>query len=492
MNPYILSIDAGTTGITILVLDDQAIICKKYYREFTQHYPKPGWVEHDGEEIWQVTYKLIQSVFSDYKKQDCAGIGITNQRETTIIWNRDTDKPIYHAIVWQCRRTQSICQQLKDEAHEPAFKMRTGLVIDSYFSGTKVKWLLDNVEGAREKAENGSLAFGTIDSWLLWKLTSGKVHATDYTNASRTLIFNIDNLNWDKELLSILGIPVSLLPEVLLSSGKFGATDPKLFGSSIPITGVAGDQQAALFGQGCFNPGESKCTYGTGCFLLTNTGKKRINSSAGLLTTVACDYQGKPVYALEGSVFMGGAVIQWLRDELQLLKYAADSEKMAQSVKDNNDVVIVPAFTGLGAPYWDMDARGIITGLTRGSNRNHIVRAALESIAYQVSDLLDAIFQDMDMNLATLKVDGGACANNFLMQFQADIIQQTIDRPTNIESTALGVGMLAGLGAGFWSHAGELQIVRKTDRIFRAEMTDIERSGLLHGWKRAVKQAILI
>ena len=348
------------------------------------------------------------------------------------------------------------------------------------------------MNGAREKAENGSLAFGTIDSWLLWKLTSGKVHATDYTNASRTLIFNIDNLNWDKELLSILKIPVSLLPEVLYSSGKFGETDPKLFGSSIPITGVVGDQQAALFGQGCFNLGESKCTYGTGCFLLTNTGKKRINSSAGLLTTVACDHQGKPVYALEGSVFIGGAVIQWLRDELQLLKHAADSEKMAQSVKDNNDVVIVPAFTGLGAPYWDMDARGIITGLTRGSNRNHIVRAALESIAYQVSDLLDAIFQDMDMNISTLKVDGGACSNNFLMQFQADIIQKTIDRPTNIESTALGAGMLAGLGTGFWSHAGELQNVRKTDRMFTSKMTDIERSVLLNGWKTAVKQAKLI
>ena len=472
-----------------MVLDHHTNICKKYYREFTQHYPKPGWVEHDAFEIWKVTNKLIQSAFRDYNPSECAGIGITNQRETTIIWNRDTDQPIHHAIVWQCRRTQAICQGLKEAGHETTFKKRTGLLIDSYFSGTKIKWLLDNCLDAREKAEKGILAFGTIDSWLLWKLTGGKVHATDYTNAARTLIFNIDDLNWDKELLSILNIPISLLPKVLVSSGKFGETDPELFGASIPITGIAGDQQAALYGQGCFEPGDSKCTYGTGCFLLTNTGSQRINSSTGLLTTIACDADGKPIYSLEGSVFIAGAVIQWLRDELQILAHSSDSEKMALSVQDSNGIVLVPAFTGLGAPYWDMNVRGIITGLTRGSNRNHIVRAALESIAFQVNDLVDAIFQDIDINLPTLKVDGGACANNFLMQFQADILQKSIDRPVNVESTALGVGMLAGLATGFWSCSREIQNVRRTDRIFKAKMTLTEKNTHQNAWETAVKQA---
>ena len=492
MTPYILSIDAGTTGIMILVLDHHANICKKYYSEFTQHYPRPGWVEHDGEEIWQVTYKLIKSVFEEYNPQDCEGIGIANQRETTLIWNRENDKPIHHAIVWQCLRTQTICQELKEAGYEKDFVKKTGLVMDSYFSGTKIKWLLDNCDSAREKAENGLLAFGNIDSWLLWKLTNGKVHATDYTNASRTLIFNIDELNWDSELLAILDIPFSLLPQVMKSSGIFGKTDTGLFGKAIPISGLAGDQQAALYGQGCFEPGDSKCTYGTGCFLLTNTGNKRINSTAGLLTTIACDVNGKPVYSLEGSVFMGGAVIQWLRDELKILDNPYDSEKMALAVDNSNGVVLVPAFTGLGAPHWDMNVRGIITGLTRGSNRNHIVRAALESIAFQVNELLDAMFQDMDMNLSTLKVDGGACANNFLMQFQADIIQQNLDRPLNIESTALGVGMLAGLGVGFWSDMVEIQNVRNTDRIFSAKMADMERLELLKNWKTAIKQAKII
>ena len=489
MNPFILSIDAGTTGITILVLDKQANVSKKYYREFTQYYPKPGWVEHDGEEIWEVTHKLLQSAFRDFNSNDCVGIGITNQRETTLMWNRDTGQPIHHAIVWQCRRTQSICQGLKDAGYETEFKNRTGLVLDSYFSGTKIKWILDNVEGAREMANNGSLAFGTIDSWLLWKLTGGKVHATDYTNASRTLIFNIENLVWDTKLLSILEIPSSVLPEVLVSSGKFGETDPKLFGEAIPVSGIAGDQQAALYGQGCFEPGDSKCTYGTGCFLLTNTGNRRINSSSGLLTTIACDSDGRPVYSLEGSVFIGGAVIQWLRDELQILENSSDSEQMAISVNNSNGVVLVPAFTGMGAPYWDMNVKGIITGLTRGSNRNHLVRAALESIAFQVSDLLDSIYKDMDINLSTLKVDGGACANNFLMQFQADITQHIIDRPENIESTALGAGMLAGLGSGFWPHTGIFKDIRKTDKLFTPKMEDTERTSLIRAWNTAVKQA---
>ena len=491
MNPYILSIDAGTTGITIVILDQQANICKKYYKEFNQYFPKPGWVEHDGEEIWQVTYELIQLAFKDYNPRDCACIGITNQRETTLIWDRNTDQPIYHAIVWQCRRTQPICQELKQAGHETEFTKRTGLVIDSYFSGTKIKWLLDNVEGIREKAENGNLAFGTIDSWILWKLTGGIVHATDYTNASRTLIFNIDNLIWDKKLLSILNIPTSLLPEVMPSSYTYGKTDSKLFSISIPISGIAGDQQSSLYGQGCFEPGDSKCTYGTGCFILTNTGNKRINSTSGLLTTIACNSYGKPIYSLEGSIFMAGAVIQWLRDELQILEYAADSENMASSVQNSNGVVLVPAFTGLGAPYWDMNVRGIITGLTRGSNRNHIVRAALESIAFQVNDILELIYQDIDRNLPTLKVDGGACANNFLMQFQANMIQRPIDRPINIDSTALGAGMLAGLEIGFWRNSQELHNIRKTERIFTAKMSATERSAHMKAWKKAVNQAII-
>ena len=488
MKPYILSIDAGTTGITVLILDKKAAIIKKYYKEFTQYYPQPGWVEHDGEEIWDVTHNLIQSAFQDYSPEDCAAIGITNQRETTIIWDRKTGKPIHNAIVWQCRRTQKICQELKDAGHEDLFNNKTGLVIDSYFSGTKIKWLLNNVNGARENAESGNLAFGTIDSWLLWKLTGSYVHATDFTNASRTMIFNIETKEWDKELLRILEIPPSLLPAVNNSSGKFGETDEKLFGISIPITGIAGDQQAALYGQGCFEAGETKCTYGTGCFLLTNTGTKRINSTSGLLTTIACNAEGKPIYALEGSVFIGGAVIQWLRDEMQILSKTSDAEEMAQAVESSDGVVIVPAFTGLGAPYWDMDARGIITGLTRGSNRNHIVRAALESIAFQVNDLLDSIFTDLDFTISSLQVDGGATANNFLMQFQSDILRMKIDRPENIESTALGAGMLAGQGAGFWSDPSELKAVRSSDKIFIPTIDDNTRNTLLRAWKKAVQK----
>jgi len=485
---YILSIDAGTTGITILILDKKAAIRKRYYKEFAQHYPQPGWVEHNGEEIWEVTYKLIQCAFRDYAPRDCAAIGITNQRETTIIWDRKTSKPIYNAIVWQCRRTQKICQKLKDAGYEDLFCNKTGLVIDSYFSGTKIKWLLDNVNGSRENAESGNLAFGTIDSWLLWKLTNGSVHATDYTNASRTMIFNIETKEWETDLLRILDIPPCLLPDVKNSSGKFGETDEKLFGVPIPITGIAGDQQAALYGQGCFEAGESKCTYGTGCFLLTNTGTQKIHSSSGLITTLACNAEGKPIYALEGSVFIGGAVIQWLRDEMQLLCNASDSEKIAQLVENSNGVVIVPAFTGLGAPYWDMDARGIITGLTRGSNRNHIIRAALESIAFQVNDLLVSIFTDLDLTITSLQVDGGATANNFLMQFQADILQMKIDRPKNIESTALGTGMLAGLGSGFWSNPSELKSVRRTDKVFIPAIDDNTRTTLLYAWEQAVQK----
>ena len=488
MEPFILSIDAGTTGITVVILDKRASICKKYYSEFTQYYPQSGWVEHDAEEIWTVTSNLIQSAFKEYPPSNCAAIGITNQRETTLIWDRETGKPIHKAIVWQCRRTQEICTNLKNAGYEKLFKGKTGLVIDSYFSGTKIQWLLDHVDGARGKAESGKLAFGTIDSWLLWKLTGGSIHATDFTNASRTMIFNIDTKEWDEELLQILTMPPTLLPDVKNSSGEFGKTDKQLFGEAIPITGVAGDQQAALYGQGCFEKGTSKCTYGTGCFLLTNTGDEQINSTSGLLTTMACNAEGKPIYALEGSVFIGGAVIQWLRDELQILSHASESEKMALAVEDSNGVIIVPAFTGLGAPYWDMNARGIITGISRGVNRNHIVRAALEGIAFQVHDLLDSISKDLDGNISVLQVDGGAVANNFLMQFQADILQIKIDRPKNIESTALGAGMLAGLGVGFWKNPAELKAVRETDQIFIPTMSDDKRTELLSNWKLAIRK----
>ena len=415
-------------------------------------------------------------------------IGITNQRETTLIWDRETGKPIYNAIVWQCRRTQEICTNLKNAGYEKLFKGKTGLVIDSYFSGTKIQWLLDHVDGARGNAELGKLAFGTIDSWLLWKLTGGTVHATDYTNASRTMIFNIDTKFWDEELLQSLTIPATLLPDVNFSSGEFGKTNKNIIGESIPITGIAGDQQAALYGQGCFEKGMSKCTYGTGCFLLTNTGDERINSSSGLLTTIACNAEGKPIYALEGSVFIGGAVIQWLRDELKLLAHASESEEMALAVENSNGVVIVPAFTGLGAPYWDMNARGIITGLSRGVNRNHIIRAALESIAFQVYDLLNSISKDLDDNISVLQVDGGAVANNFLMQFQADILQIKIDRPKNIESTAMGAGMLAGLGVGFWKNPADLKVVRKTEQIFISTMPEDKRTELLSNWKLAIRK----
>ena len=488
MEPFILSIDAGTTGITVVILDKRASICKKYYSEFTQYYPQSGWVEHDAEEIWTVTSNLIQSAFKEYPPSNCAAIGITNQRETTLIWDRETGKPIHKAIVWQCRRTQKICTNLKNAGYEKLFKGKTGLVIDSYFSGTKIQWLLDHVDGARGKAESGKLAFGTIDSWLLWKLTGGYIHATDFTNASRTMIFNIETKKWDEKLLQILTIPSTLLPDVKNSSGEFGKTDKQLFGEAIPITGVAGDQQAALYGQGCFEKGTSKCTYGTGCFLLTNTGDEQINSTSGLLTTMACNAEGKPIYALEGSVFIGGAVIQWLRDELKILSHASESEKMALAVEDSNGVIIVPAFTGLGAPYWDMNARGIITGISRGVNRNHIVRAALEGIAFQVHDLLDSISKDLDGNISVLQVDGGAVANNFLMQFQADILQIKIDRPKNIESTALGAGMLAGLGVGFWKNPAELKAVRETDQIFIPTMSDDKRTELLSNWKLAIRK----
>lgn len=489
MAPFILSIDAGTTGVTILLLLKNGKILNKYYSEFTQHYPQPGWVEHDGEEIWNVTRNLMQSAFTDYSPNFCISIGITNQRETTIIWNKKTGKAIYNAIVWQCRRTQDICQDLSNSGYGDIIKQKTGLVIDSYFSGTKIKWLLDHILGARKEAKMGNLSFGTIDSWLLWKLTGGAVHATDYTNASRTMIFNIDEKQWDKDLVNILNIPNNILPEARPSCGIFGTTEKKLFGVPLPITGIAGDQQAALYGQGCIDPGQTKCTYGTGCFLLTNTGSKRINSNSGFLTTIACNSEGLPTYALEGSIFIGGALIQWLRDELQIITDVSETENIARQVENSNGVIIVPAFTGLGAPYWDMSARGTISGITRGCNRNHIVRAALESIAFQVNDLVDSILSDMDCKIDSLKVDGGASANNFLMQFQADILQLKIDRPSNIESTALGIGMLAGICAEFWNNPGDLSSIRETDEIFEPAMDAQTRKYLLQNWHQAVKRA---
>ncbi len=488
MKPFILSIDAGTTGITIVLIDKTGGIIKKYYKEFTQFYPKAGWVEHDANEIWASTKHLLNLAFTEHPSTACKGIGITNQRETTVIWNRDIGEPIYNAIVWQCRRTSSICTQLSEEGLDKIFKDKTGLVLDSYFSGTKIKWLLDNIEDARKDAESGRLAFGTIDTWLVWKLTNGKSHVTDYTNASRTLIYNINSLNWDTELLDYLNIPDTLLPEVFPSAAEFGQTN--YFGKAIPICGIAGDQQAALFGQGCFDPGETKCTYGTGCFLLTNTGKELIFSTAGLLSTLAIDKQGKPAYALEGSVFIGGALIQWLRDELCIIDHASSTEELAQSVPNSNGVVIVPAFTGLGAPYWDMNARGTISGLTRGVNKNHLVRAALESIAFQVRDLLQSVFQDLDVKLPTLKVDGGAVVNNFLMQFQSDVLDLNIIRPKNVESTALGAAFLAGLQTGFWEDNDELKSLLEQDKEFTSQMDEKSRKELVHSWESAVKKTL--
>ena len=490
MNTYILSIDAGTTGITVLVIDQQFSICKKYYQEFSQYYPKEGWVEHDPREIWKVTHSLILSAFEDFQIKNIFSIGITNQRETTVIWDKNTGKPIYNAIVWQCRRTKDICNKLKNDGYSALIKEKTGLVIDSYFSGTKIKWLMENIPSAIQNTKNNKLAFGTIDTWLIWNLTNGNIHATDYTNASRTMIFNINKKEWDEELLSILNIPSNILPEVKPSTGDFGKTHKQILNHEIPITGVAGDQQAALFGQQCFNKGDTKCTYGTGCFLMTNTGEERVDSSSGLITTIACNSKGAASYALEGSVFIGGALIQWLRDELKIISSASETEEIALSIKDSNGVMIVPAFTGLGAPYWDMEARGIISGLSRGSNRKHIIRASLESIAFQVSDLTFSIIKDLNRDLPCLKVDGGASANNFLMQFQSDILELDIHRPSNIESTALGAGLLSGIGAKLWDDLSNIKPTYKDINVFKPSISNNKRNQLLLRWKKAIKKSL--
>ncbi|WP_350445923.1 glycerol kinase GlpK [Anaeromonas frigoriresistens] len=490
---YIMALDQGTTSSRAILFNHNSEIVNVAQKEFKQIYPKPGWVEHDPMEIWGSQSGVAREVLetAGIRPQEIAAIGITNQRETTIVWDKKTGKPIYNAIVWQCRRTANICDNLKEKGLEDYVRENTGLVIDAYFSGTKIKWILDNVEGAREKAENGELLFGNVDTWLIWNLTRGKDHITDYTNASRTMIYNIKELKWDEKLLEELGIPASMLPEVKSSSEVYGHTDPQTYGGAeIPISGIAGDQQAALFGQACYDDGMAKNTYGTGCFMLMNTGEKMVKSSNGLLTTIAWGIDGKVNYALEGSIFVGGAIIQWLRDELRLISDASDSEYFASKVKDSNGVYIVPAFVGLGAPHWDMYSRGTIVGLTRGANKNHIIRAALESIAYQSKDILEAMQQDSGIDLKELKVDGGAVVNNFLMQFQSDILGVPVNRPSVTETTALGAAYLAGLAVDFWKDKDDICQKYSVDRTFKPEM-DSEKSDYLYSnWKRAISRSL--
>ncbi len=489
---YIVALDQGTTSSRAVILDHDANIVGVSQREFTQIYPQAGWVEHDPMEIWATQSSTLVEVLAQegINSDEIAAIGITNQRETTVVWDKTTGKPVYNAIVWQCRRTAPICEHLKKQGLEEYIRENTGLVVDPYFSGTKVKWILDNVEGAREKAERGDLIFGTIDTWLVWNMTRGRVHVTDYTNASRTMLFNIRTLEWDKKILEALGIPESMLPEVRPSSEIYGQTNiGGKGGTRIPISGMAGDQQAALFGQLCVNDGMAKNTYGTGCFLLMNTGTKAVRSKHGLLTTIGCGPKGEVNYALEGSVFVGGASIQWLRDELKLFSDAMDSEYFATKVKDSNGVYVVPAFTGLGAPYWDPYARGAILGLTRGVNSNHIIRATLESIAYQTRDVLEAMQADANMRLKSLRVDGGAVANNFLMQFQADILGTPVERPQVLEVTALGAAYLAGLAVGFWDSLDELKDKADIEQTFKPSIETTQRNVLYKGWKKAVARA---
>ncbi|HNX28573.1 MAG TPA: glycerol kinase GlpK [Syntrophomonadaceae bacterium] len=489
---FILAIDQGTTGTTCLLIDHDGRIVSHGYREFRQFYPQPGWVEHDPQEIWAVTISVAKQVIlqANLNSSQIAAIGITNQRETTVVWDKKTGQPVYNAIVWQCRRTAPLCEELKTAGLEQAVKEKTGLVIDAYFSATKLAWILENIPGARQKAEAGELLFGTIDTWLVWKLTGGRVHVTEYSNASRTMLYNIHDLQWDEQLLEKLNIPYIMLPEVASSSEIYGLTEADILGSEIPIAGMAGDQQAALFGQACFQAGMAKNTYGTGCFLLMNTGSTPVKSEHGLLTTIAWGLNHKVEYALEGSVFIAGAAIQWLRDELKIISHAAESESMAGSLPDNGGVYMVPAFVGLGAPYWDMYARGTITGLTRGSKREHLVRAALEAIAFQTSDVLKAMTDDSGITLNSLQVDGGAAGNNFLMQFQADILNAAVKRPEITETTAVGAAFLAGLAVGYWENQQELIETHKTERCFHPAMTDERRSLLLQGWKQAVASAL--
>lgn len=491
MDKYIMALDLGTTSCRCIIFDKNGRICSAAQKEFTQYFPQPGWVEHDAEEIWATQTGLMYEAMSkiDITINEIAGIGITNQRETTVLWDKETGRPVHKAIVWQCRRTAGYCDELKKLGMAEFFRSKTGLVLDAYFSATKLRWLLDNAAGARERAEKGELLFGTVDSWIIWKLTGGKVHVTDYSNASRTMLFNIHTLKWDEEILRVLKIPQQILPEVKPSSHIYGYTDSKLFGREVPIAGAGGDQQCALFGQTCFERGEVKNTYGTGGFMLMNTGTSPVNSHNGLVTTIAWGVDDKVEYALEGSIFVAGAAVQWLRDELGLIRDAAESEVLAKSVPDANGCYVVPAFVGLGAPYWDQYARGAIVGLTRGVNRNHIVRATLESIAYQVNDVLMAMQEDSGMPITSLRVDGGACDNDFLMQFQADILNTSVVRPYCIETTAMGAAYLAGLAVGYWRSKEEILANHVIAAEFKPQMGQAKRESLLQGWHNAVKAA---
>lgn len=491
MDKYIMALDLGTTSCRCIIFDKNGRICSAAQKEFTQYFPQPGWVEHDAEEIWATQTGLMYEAMSkiDITINEIAGIGITNQRETTVLWDKETGRPVHKAIVWQCRRTAGYCDELKKLGMAEFFRSKTGLVLDAYFSATKLRWLLDNAAGARERAEKGELLFGTVDSWIIWKLTGGKVHVTDYSNASRTMLFNIHTLKWDEEILRVLRIPQQILPEVKPSSHVYGYTDSKLFGREVPIAGAGGDQQCALFGQTCFERGEVKNTYGTGGFMLMNTGTAPVNSHNGLVTTIAWGVDDKVEYALEGSIFVAGAAVQWLRDELGLIRDAAESEVLAKSVPDANGCYVVPAFVGLGAPYWDQYARGAIVGLTRGVNRNHIVRATLESIAYQVNDVLMAMQEDSGMSITSLRVDGGACDNDFLMQFQADILNTSVVRPYCIETTAMGAAYLAGLAVGYWRSKEEILANHVIAAEFKPQMGQAKRENLLQGWHNAVKAA---
>ena len=489
MAKYVMALDAGTTSNRCILFNEKGEMCSVAQKEFTQYFPHPGWVEHDANEIWSTQLGVAVEAMSKIgaTAEDIAAIGITNQRETTIVWDKNTGEPVYHAIVWQCRRTSEYCDTLKEKGLTETFRQKTGLVIDAYLSGTKLKWILDNVEGVRERAENGELLFGTVETWLIWRLTKGKVHVTDYSNASRTLMFNINTLEWDDEILAELNIPKCMLPEAKPSSCVYGEADPSFLGGPIPIGGAAGDQQAALFGQTCFRPGEAKNTYGTGCFMLMNTGDKPVFSKNGLVTTIAWGLDGKVKYALEGSIFVAGAAVQWLRDEMRLIDSSPDSEYMASKVKDTNGCYVVPAFTGLGAPHWDQYARGTIVGITRGVNKYHIIRATLESLAYQTNDVLQAMKADSGIELAALKVDGGASANNFLMQTQADIINAPVERPRCVETTAMGAAYLAGLAVGYWSSKEDVINNWAIDKVFMPEISEEDRAKKVAGWNKAVK-----
>ena len=491
MSKYVMALDAGTTSSRCILFNKEGTMVSVAQKEFTQHFPQPGWVEHDANEIWstQLGVAVEAMLKAGASAKDIAAIGITNQRETTIVRDKNTGEPICNAIVWQCRRTSEYCDSLKEKGLVDTFRQKTGLVIDAYFSGTKLKWILDHIPGSRDRAEKGELLFGTVETWLIWKLTKGNVHVTDYSNASRTMLFNINTLEWDEEILKELNIPKCMLPEVKPSSCVYGETDPQFFGSPVVIGGAAGDQQAALFGQTCFEPGEAKNTYGTGCFMLMNTGEKPVFSKNGLVTTIAWGLDGKVEYALEGSIFVAGAAIQWLRDELQIIERAYETEELAQRVPDTNGCYVVPAFTGLGAPHWDQYARGAILGLTRGVNRYHIIRATLDSLCYQTNDVLKAMEADSGIKLAALKVDGGACANNYLMQTQSDLINAPVKRPCCVETTAMGAAYLAGLAVGYWKDKDEVRKNWAIDKVFEPQISAEKREKMVNGWDKAVKRS---